>query len=175
MKVSFCDKCDIWKNYLTSDNKSKYKSTGRVYNIRGTLSCNNLNGVYSISCKSCGDQYVGSAADFKARFRIQKSDIKTKKDRFGTARRFKNKFCDRSNSQIFLQIQLIKSAQNDVNLEGKLWERVNYWQCQLFTNTHGINSVSDLYSSKKKRLQEKLVALGLFVFVLFTQCLHNCL
>ena len=146
-----------------------------MYNIRGTLSCNNLNAVYSISCKNCGDHYVGSAAGFKARFKIRKSNIKTKKYRFGTARHFKNKFFDRSNSQIYLQVQLIKSAQNDVNLEGRLWERVNYWQCQLFNNAHGINSVSDLYSIKKKRLQEKLVALGLFVFVLFMQCLHNCL
>ena len=123
MKVSFCNKCDIWKKCLISDNKFKYKFTGRVYNIRGTLSCNNLNAVYSISCKNCGDHYVGSAAGFKARFKIRKSNIKTKKYRFGTARHFKNKFCDRSNSQIFLQVQLIKSAQNDVNLEDKLWGR----------------------------------------------------
>ena len=44
----------------------------------------------------------------------------------------------------------MESVQSDVNLEGKLWERKKYWQCQLFTNTHGMNSVSDLYSSKIK-------------------------
>ena len=44
----------------------------------------------------------------------------------------------------------MESVQSDVNLEVKLWERKKYWQCQLFTNTHGMNSVSDLYSSKIK-------------------------
>ena len=41
------------------------------------------------------------------------------------------------------------------DLEGKLWEREKYWQCQLFTNTHGMNSVSDLYSSKRKGCRKK--------------------
>ena len=36
--------------------------------------------VYIISCENCGDQYVGSTTDFKTRFRIHKSDIKTMKD-----------------------------------------------------------------------------------------------
>ena len=35
---------------------------------------------------------------------------------------------------------------SDVNLKGKLWEK--YWQCQLFTYTHGMKSVADLHSSK---------------------------
>ena len=39
-----------------------------------------------VTDKNRGDQYVGSATDFKARFRIHKSDIKTKKDKCGTAR-----------------------------------------------------------------------------------------
>ena len=57
---------------------------------------------------------------------------------------------DSGNPHIFLQVQSIESVQNDVNLEGKLWEREKYWQCQLFTNTHGMNSVSDLYLSKRE-------------------------
>ena len=39
---------------------------------------------------------------------------------------------------------------SDVNLEGKLWEREKYWQCQLFTNMHGMNSVSDCIQVKEK-------------------------
>ena len=91
-----------------------------MYNVRGRLSCNRPNVIYIISCKNCGDQYVGSATDFKARFRIHKSNIKTKKDRCGTATHFNNKCCDNSNPYIFLQVQLIESVQSDVNLEGKL-------------------------------------------------------
>ena len=58
--------------------------------------------VYIISCKNCGDQYVGSTTDFRNRFRIHKSNIKTKKDRCGTARHFNNKCCDGRNPHIFL-------------------------------------------------------------------------
>ena len=37
------------------------------------------NVIYLVSCENCEKQYIGSAIDFKARFRIHKSDIKTKK------------------------------------------------------------------------------------------------
>ena len=77
--ASNCNKCNIFKNYLISDNKFKCKVNGRAYCNRGSLSCNRPNVVFIISCKNCGDLYVGSATDFKARFRIYKSDIKTKK------------------------------------------------------------------------------------------------
>ena len=98
-----------------------------MYSVSGSLSCDSLNVVYIISCKNCGDQYVGSSTDFKARFRIHKSNIKTKKDRCCTPSHFKNKFCDRGNPHIFLQVLLIESVQSDVHLEGKLWEREKYW------------------------------------------------
>ena len=56
---------------------------------------------------------------------------------------------------MFLQVQLIESVVSDLDLENKLWEREKYWQCQLFTNTHGMNSVSDLYASKRKGCRKK--------------------
>ena len=62
-----------------------------------------------------------------------------------TARHFNKKCCDTSNPHIFRQVQLIESVEKDVTVEGKLWKREKYWQCQLFNNTHGLNSVSDLY------------------------------
>ena len=37
------------------------------------------------------ESYAGSAIKFKSRFIIYKSDIKTRKDRWGTARYFNNK------------------------------------------------------------------------------------
>ena len=153
--ITSCKKCDICKNYLITDNKFKCKVTGRFYNVRGNLCCNSSNVIYLISCKNCEDQYIGSAIDFKARFRIHKSDIKTKKDRCGTARHFNNKCFDVQNPHRFLQVQLIESVVSDLDLENKLWEREKYWQCQLFTNTHGINSVSDLYARKRKGCRKK--------------------
>ena len=77
--VTSCKKCDICKNFLASGTKFKYKVAGRVYNIRGKLTCNTPNVVYLISLSNCYDQYVGSALDFESRFRTHKSDIKTKK------------------------------------------------------------------------------------------------
>ena len=44
---------------------------------------------------------------------------------------------------------------SELDLENKLWESKKYWQCQLFTNTHGINSVYDLYASKRKGCRKK--------------------
>ena len=153
--ITSCSKCDIYNNFLVSYTKFKCKVTRRVYNIRGKRTCNSPNVVYLMSCSNCYDQYVWSALDFKSRFRIHKSDIKTKKDRCGTARHFNTKCTDSSNPHKFLKVQIIESVQCDYNLEGKLWERERYWQCQLFTNTHGMNSVSDLYSTKRKGCRKK--------------------
>ena len=124
--------------------------TGRVYSVRGSLSCNSPNFVYISFCKNCGDQYISSATDFNARFRIHKSDIKNKKDKRVTTRHFNSKCCDRISPHIFLRVQLIESVQGDVNLERKLREREKFWQCQLFINANGMNSVCDLYSGKRK-------------------------
>ena len=153
--ITSCKKCDICKNYLLTDNNFKCKVTGRFSNVRGNLSCNSSNVIYLIFCKSCEDQYIGSAIDFKARFRIHKNDIKTKKDRCSTARHFNTKCSDVQNPHRFLQVQLIESVVSDLDLENKLWEREKYWQCQLFTNKHGMNSVSDLYASKRKGCRKK--------------------
>ena len=116
------------------------------YIVLGSLSYSNPNLIYFISRKNSGDQYEGSVTDFQASFRIHKNYVKTKKGSCATANHFNNRWWDRSNPHIVLQVHFIESVQSDVNLEGKLWER----QCQLFTNTHGINGVSDLYSSKRK-------------------------
>ena len=99
--ITSCKKCGICKHYMLTDNK--FKVTGRFYNVRGNLSCNSSNVIYLISCKNCEDQYIGSAIDLKARFRIHKSDIKTKKDRCDTARHFNTKFSDVQNPHSFFK------------------------------------------------------------------------
>ena len=147
-------KCDTCKNYLITD-KFKYKVTSGFCNVRGNLSCNNSNVIYLISCKSCEDQYIGWAIDFKARLRIHKSDIKTKKDGCGTAKYFNNKSSDIQNLHGFLQVQLIESVVSNFGLENKLWERGKYWQCQLFTNTQGMNGDSNLHASKRRGCRKK--------------------
>ena len=99
--ITSCSKCDIYKSFLVSYTKFKCKVTRRVYNIRGKRTCNSPNVVYLMSCSNCYDQYVWSALDFKSRFRIHKSDIKTKIDRCGTAKHFNSKCTDSSNPHKF--------------------------------------------------------------------------
>ena len=102
--ITSCKKCDISKTYLIAYNKIKCKVTGRFCNVRGNLFCNSSNVIYLISCKISEDQYIGSVIDFKARLRIHKSDIKTKKDGCGTAKYFNNKSSDIQNLHGFLQV-----------------------------------------------------------------------
>ena len=49
------------------------------------------NVIYLVGCSNCREQYIGSAIDLKQRFKIHKSDIKTNKDRCGTAKHFNGK------------------------------------------------------------------------------------
>ena len=114
--ITSCNKCNICKNFLVSDTKFKCKVTGRVYNIRGKLTCDTPNVVCLISCSNDYDQYVESALDFKSRFRIHKSD----KDRCGTEWHFNTKCTDSSNPLKVLKVQIIEFVQCDYNVEGKI-------------------------------------------------------
>ena len=80
---------------------------------------------------------------FKNRFRIHKSDIRTKEDRCGTARNFNNKCCHSSNPFVYC-------IYNDCDIEDILCDRKKYWQSPLFTNVKVMDSISDLYSVKRK-------------------------
>ena len=71
--ISNCNKCNSAKIILNLIINLSIRLLGRVCCVRGSLSCNSPNVVYIIPCKNCTDQYVGSATDFKARFRIGKS------------------------------------------------------------------------------------------------------
>ena len=59
----------------------------------------------------------------------------------------------------------MESVVSELDLENKLWEREKYWQCQLFTNTHGMNSVSDLYVSKEKDVEKSNVILSIMLYL----------
>ena len=51
----------------------------------------------------------------------------------------------------FLTVQIIEQVySNATNIEEMLWHKEKVWQSQLFTMTHGMNSLKDLYSSKCK-------------------------
>ena len=79
-----CSKCDICTNILITDRKFRCTVTGKTYFIKGNLSCDSCNVMYLIPCSNCREQCIGSAINFKQRFKIHKSDIKTYKDCCGT-------------------------------------------------------------------------------------------
>ena len=93
------NKCDICKNYLRCSTYFTCSVASRRFYTRGILHCIFVNVIYLITCINCLEQYVGSGTDFKNRFRIHKSDIKTNKDRCGTSRYFNGKY--KNNSNIF--------------------------------------------------------------------------
>ena len=67
---------------------------------------------------------VGPSINFKQRFRIHKSDIKTNKDRSGTARHFNNKCCSPNNKHVYLVIPITEQVfnNNQFSIEDLLWE-----------------------------------------------------
>ena len=95
--ITSCNKCDICKNYMVFKRTFRCTFTGKVYYIKAQMNCESSNIIYLITCMKCLEQHVDSAVKCKSRFRIHKSDIKTKKDRCGTARHFNNKCCDSYN------------------------------------------------------------------------------
>ena len=151
-----CNKWDICKNFLITDNKFRYTATGNVSFIKGNLSCDSCNVVYLIACSNCTEQYVGSAINFKQRFRIRKSDIKTNKDCCGTARHFNSKCCSPNNILAYLKVQIIEQVfnNNQYSIEDLSREQEKYRQARFFTNLHGMNNINDLYSMKMKGYQK---------------------
>ena len=102
--ITSCNDCDICKNYMIFDNTFVCRATGKSYFIRGQLNCESAGVIYLITCSKCLEQYVGSAVRLKTRFHIQKSNIKTKKERCGSARHFNNNCCYDTNPFKYLKV-----------------------------------------------------------------------
>ena len=105
-----CNSCDICNNYMVFENMFTCTVTGKKYFAKGELHCYSRNVIYLVECSNCKQQYISSALNFKQRFRIQKSDIKTNKDRCGTARHFNNVCCHPSNPHNYLKVHLIEQV-----------------------------------------------------------------
>ena len=137
-----CNKCNFCQNFLVTDSRFRCTVTGKTYFIKGNLSCNSCNVIYLITCSNCRKQHIESAVNFKQRFRIHKSDIKTNKDRCSTARYFNNKCCSSNNKHVYSKVQIIEQVfnSNQCSIEDLLWEREKYWQAQLFTYLYSIKS-----------------------------------
>ena len=147
-----CNKCEICQNFLITNSRFRRTVAGKTYFIKSKLSCDSCNVTYLKTCSNCRKKYVGPAINFKQSFRINKSDINTKKDRCGTAKYFNNKCCSPKNKHVYLKVQIIEEVfnNNQCSIEDLLWKGEKYWQAQLFTNLYGMNDMNDLYSMKRK-------------------------
>ena len=125
--ITSCNKCDICKNYLICSNYFTCSVTNRRYYTTGVLRCNCKNFIYLIICKNCLEKYVRSATSFKSRFRIHESNIKTNKDRCGTAKNF-NVIFKNNNIFWFLSVEIIEQIySNATDIEEILWRMEKYW------------------------------------------------
>ena len=86
--ITLCTSCDICKDYLVAERKFESKVTGKTFFVKVDVSCRSKNVIYLITCGRCKDEFLGSAVDFKPRFIVHKSNIKTKKECCGTSRHF---------------------------------------------------------------------------------------
>ena len=93
--------------------------------------------------------YYCSAVDFKPRFRVDKIDIKTKKERCGTSRYFNEKCLCPTFPLRYVSFRNVFS-EDPSKIEKLLWYRERYWQSELFTFTHGMKCINDLYRKKRK-------------------------
>ena len=84
--------------------------TAKSYFIRGQLNCESIDVINLITCTQCLEQYVRSAVKFKTRFCIHKSDIKTQKERCGSARYFNSKCYHDSNLFHNHKVQIIEQC-----------------------------------------------------------------
>ena len=167
------NKCDICKNYLVCSNYFACSVTSRRYYTRAVLHCNCNNVIYLITCKNCLEQYAGSATNFKNRFRKHKNDIKTNKDRCRTAKYVNGMRKNNDNIFQFLYIQIIEQVySNATDIDEILLHSKKYWQSHLFTTTHGINSMTDLYCSKRKDFSSQFTAqkMKLSIKDFFSKC-----
>ena len=86
--ITSCNNYNICKNYMIFGDSFICTITGKCYFIRGQPNCESINVVYLITCSKCLEQYVGSIVKFKTRFRIHKSNIKTKKEKMWKCQTF---------------------------------------------------------------------------------------
>ena len=109
-----------------------------------------------ITCKCCSKQYIGSATGFKEKIWINKSDINTGKVRCGIANHLLNVCKSAVCKAVYLQVQLIEQvfARKGEDIDKMLWEREKYWQAQLLTLTHGLNSINGWYAINRKRYRK---------------------
>ena len=93
----------------------KSKATGESYKIRQRIDCNNKDVFYSVECKKCGKQVVGSTEDFKSRVSSYMSHAFRKRPTCKTVQHF---YLTKGHSTVdFNVIGIVKSVNSPRNPE----------------------------------------------------------
>ena len=74
-----------------------------------------------ITCSNYREQHVGSAINFKQRFRIHKSDIKNNKDPCGSARHSNDKCCSPNYKHASVKLRIIEQVFNNNQCSLKIY------------------------------------------------------
>ena len=75
----------------------------------------------------------------------------------------------------FLSLRIIEQVYiNATDIEEFLWHREKYWQSQLFTTNHGMNSLTDLYCFKHKRYRKKVIIIIYYYYLFNYYSWQNC-
>lgn len=67
--ITACNSSDIWKCCAVTEIKFTSRVTRKTYFVKGHLSRNSKNVIYSITSNKWKDESIGSAVDFKPHFR----------------------------------------------------------------------------------------------------------
>ena len=69
-----------------------------------------------------------------------------------TSRHFNGKCLHSTSHFRYVKVQIIEQVHSEdpSKIEEVFWHRERYWKSQLYTVTHGMNCINDLYSKKCK-------------------------
>ena len=70
--------CDSCKNFVDPVSHIQCRATGKIFQIRKSITCNTSNVIYLAYCTKCSMQGIGSTTQWKPRLRNYKSHIKKK-------------------------------------------------------------------------------------------------
>ena len=118
-----------------------------------------MNLKYLTSSTNCNEQNVDSAVYFKNVAEYTKVILAPKISTFAlfSAHHFTIKCPNQQNLDVFLNIQPIEqvSVKEESKLDDTLRNRKRNWQALLFTNSHEMNGMADLYSKKHKGYRKR--------------------
>ena len=136
---------------LSEGSKFKSNSTGEEVYIRQNINCNSTNVIYLVTCKKCGMQGVGKAAEFNKRISNYITQIEKKlKHAVRTSTFFQMEEHSSEDFSIMGIVKLENPSRNPKVLDLRLREFEGYWQVRLDTlEPYGMNSRNEYKENRR--------------------------